>query len=77
MFYNIRRYTTGLDTISPDPGANAEWWWPGAPAPLVVWIVGTLSFGILVVLLARSASIGSRFPATAIIDVSPERTQPS
>ena len=44
---NIARYTSGGDAIYP--GASAEWWWAGAPAPLVVWVAGSVAFaGMLV-----------------------------
>ncbi|MBW8761695.1 MAG: DUF2142 domain-containing protein [Microbacterium sp.] len=45
--YNTQRYTTGLDQSSIDPGENAEWWWAGAPSPLVIWVGGSLAFALL------------------------------
>jgi hypothetical protein len=49
MHQNIARYTSGGSGDAVDPGASAEWWWPGAPAPLAVWIAGSLAFaGMLV-----------------------------
>lgn len=49
MHQNIARYTSGGSGDAVDPGASAEWWWPGAPAPLAVWIVGSVAFaGVLV-----------------------------
>ncbi|MGN7859968.1 DUF2142 domain-containing protein [Microbacterium sp. 22303] len=46
--FNIRRYTTGLDVTSLDPGAHAEWWWTAvAPSPLTVWLIGAVSFTLL------------------------------
>lgn len=41
---NISRYTKGLDDVSLDPGARAEWWWQVAPSPLTILIVGGLAF---------------------------------
>lgn len=43
LHVNLQRYTTGLDVLSFDPGARAEWWWAGLPAPAIVWSVGSLS----------------------------------
>jgi hypothetical protein len=52
---NIRRYTTGLDDQSLDPGSGAEWWWNGVASPLAVWGIGSLALaaalGLLVVAL--------------------------
>lgn len=43
---NIRRYTTGMEQIHPDPGTNAEWWWAHAPSPAFVWIGGSIALGV-------------------------------
>ncbi len=68
---NIQRYTTGLDSLSVDPGAEAEWWWAFAPAPPVVWIIGTLAFaGIFVGLwFALPARSQTRTGADTVIAV--------
>lgn len=54
---NTQRYTTGVDHLTFDPGAGAEWWWALAPSPMAVWVAGTLAFaGIFVlfqIVLAR------------------------
>ena len=62
LHINIRRYTTGSDQPSIDPGAEAEWWWAGVPAPMVVWIVGALSFTLVFVLLAVLRSVRHEVP---------------
>lgn len=49
---NIRRYTTGLDSNAADPGLGAAWWWAAAPSPLAVWVIGSLAFAAVFVLLA-------------------------
>lgn len=49
---NIQRYTTGLDRLTADPGADAEWWWAWAPSPLLVWLGGGLAFALMLALLA-------------------------
>jgi len=43
----IRRYVTGTDVVGFDLGAQAEWWWPGAPAPMTVWLVGGVAWAVL------------------------------
>lgn len=51
LHFNIRRYTVGAESAAIDPGAGAEWWWTGVPSPMAVWIIGSLSFaGVFVVL---------------------------
>lgn len=45
MRQNISRYTSSGD----DDAASAGWWWTGAPAPLVVWVAGSVAFGAMLV----------------------------
>lgn len=66
---NIQRYTTGTDSFSLDPGANAEWWWDAAPSPLAIWIIGTLAFaGLLAVLALRLPRAESETSVTAGVE---------
>lgn len=60
LHINIRRYTTGADQPSIDPGAAAEWWWPIAPSPMLVWVIGSLAFALVFALLALLQRAGSR-----------------
>jgi hypothetical protein len=46
---NIRRYVTGMDVNGPNLNASPEWWWAGAPSPMVVWALGTLLFAVAIV----------------------------
>lgn len=62
---NIQRYTTGIDQFHLDPGTNAEWWWNGAPSPLVTWVVGTLAFAGIFVLLSLALPRPEREPSTS------------
>lgn len=56
LHFNIRRYTTGLDVSAIDPGYAAEWWWPVAPSPMAVWVMGVLGFtGLLAIIWLRAA----------------------
>lgn len=48
---NIRRYTTGFDVHGIDPGSHAEWWWAVGPSPLAVWLIGSFTFGSMLMLL--------------------------
>ena len=48
----IRRYTTGQDEfISKSLNNPIEWWWQFGPQPETVWLVGTLAFAALFVVL--------------------------
>jgi len=53
LYQHLRRYVIGLDEyVNDDLGCIAcslrphEWWWPSAPSPEVVWITGSISFGL-------------------------------
>lgn len=52
----IRRYVTGVDAQGFDLDAGAEWWWPGAPSPMVALVAGSLAYAAAVVLLGRAAN---------------------
>lgn len=52
LHVNMRRYTTGADQPAIDPGSDAEWWWTGVPAPMVIWILSSASFALVFALLA-------------------------
>lgn len=48
---NIRRYVTGVDAAGVNLDAGAEWSWPAGPSPMAIWIIGTLAYaGLLIVL---------------------------
>ncbi len=49
MHQNISRYTSGGSGDAVDPGASAEWWWPGVASPFVVWVAGSVAFAGLLV----------------------------
>ncbi len=51
LHINIRRYVTGLDVGSLDLSANAEWWWDGPVSPNAVWLLGSLAYALLVVIV--------------------------
>jgi len=59
LHVNMRRYITGNDVPGWNLNAGAEWFWSGAPAPMVVWAVGSAAFAGLVIILAREMSISA------------------
>lgn len=84
LHVNLRRYTTGLDVNTIDPGARAEWWWAWAPSPLTVWIAGAGAFALLLAALLlvnrqRLTISGSVLPpsTTALHDDEPRREDES
>lgn len=51
LHLNIRRYVTGIDGAGLNLDAGAEWWWAGPIGPNAVWLLGSLAYlGLLVVL---------------------------
>jgi len=54
---NIRRYVTGTSMQGIDLNAHDRWWWSSAPAPMVVWIVGSLAYAALIAVLIREARL--------------------
>lgn len=58
LHMNIRRYVTGIDGAGFDLDAGAEWWWALPIGPNVVWIVGSLAYAALVLLLVPRLAAG-------------------
>lgn len=69
LHQNIQRYTIGSSARKGfDPGANAQWWWTSAPAPIVVWLVGSIAFaGLLIVIWATARTGDSRLQAPGMV----------
>lgn len=63
---NIQRYTTGTDQMQLDPGANGEWWWNAAPSPLATWVIGSLAFAGIFVLISLCLPRTAAEPSTSI-----------
>lgn len=67
LYYDIRRYTTGLDGTAINLSRNVEWWWPSAPSPMAVWVVGSLAFAVMLVLfwvvVRADVALDRRVPA--------------
>lgn len=51
LFWTIRRFVVGSDGVGWDLGRQVEWWWPGPVGPMVVWMVGSVSFAVAAALL--------------------------
>jgi hypothetical protein len=70
LFYTMRRFITGEDVNGFDLGADAEWWWTGVPGPMLFWIVGSLCWAGLVLLVVRFIE----HPAPPVAEVEPVPT---
>jgi hypothetical protein len=53
LYFNLRRYITGVDGHDVNLNANMEWWWNISASPMLVWILGSLAFAAMVAILAR------------------------
>ena len=51
---NIRRYVAGADLVGPNLDAGREWWWSTPVPPNAVWLVGSVAFGLAMVICARA-----------------------
>ena len=61
LHQNIRRYVTGTEVIDINLDKDIEWWWEMAPSPLWTWIIGSLAFTLLSLMLARQVNrVGTR-----------------
>lgn len=53
LHLNIRRYVTGVDASGVNLDAGIEWWWSGMVSPMTVWIIGSLAYTGLLIVLCR------------------------
>ncbi|KRC60471.1 hypothetical protein ASE14_05475 [Agromyces sp. Root81] len=53
LHFTLRRFITGVGGGGWNLNADIEWWWPVAPAPMVVWLVGSAAFAAVLVILVR------------------------
>ena len=51
---NIRRYVTGTDEQGWNLDAGREWWWNVPFSPMADWLIGSVAFGALIVVLGRA-----------------------
>ena len=48
----MRRYITGIDVVEANLSSRVEWWWGVPITPMAVWVVGSLAFAALAILVA-------------------------
>jgi hypothetical protein len=57
LHFNIRRYVTGIDSMGWNLDADVEWWWTGFISPMSVLIIGSISFAIVVFIIAKEVKL--------------------
>jgi len=62
----IQRYTMGVDEMTQNLNRVIEWWRPGLPSPMAVWLLGSLGFaGLALLLFVVRRKNAERSPAGA------------
>jgi hypothetical protein len=56
LHVNIQRYVSGNNHTGLDLDAHELWWWNAPFSPDVVWIVGSLAYAAMLVLIVREIS---------------------
>ena len=68
----MRRYISGLNIRALDLDTHREWWWTSGPSPTLVWLVGSVLFGVVGVLIFRLVApvqpVERSAPNTAVAD---------
>ncbi|KQV25485.1 hypothetical protein ASC54_00280 [Yonghaparkia sp. Root332] len=54
LYVNLRRYLTGDDVKSVNLDSGLEWWWPGVPSPMLLWLLASIAGAALIALLISS-----------------------
>ena len=67
LHLQLTRYVSGFDDLGANLDGGIEWWWNSAPSPMTLWVLGSLVFTALLVLLL------GRIPTRADIDPADER----
>jgi hypothetical protein len=56
LYYNLHRNVAGANSHGFDLDTNIKWWWSAALPPMGVWIVGSIAFAALLLVLVREMS---------------------
>jgi hypothetical protein len=64
LHVNIQRYVVGNNSSSLDLDAKIQWWWAMPLSPDAVWIVGSLAYAAMLVLVVREISRRQPLPIT-------------
>jgi hypothetical protein len=55
LYFNLRRYLTGVGGGGLNLDIDPEWWWTAPFSPMFVWVVGSLAYAGLLVLIVERA----------------------
>jgi hypothetical protein len=53
LYFDMRRYIVGSNGNGASLDGRGGWWWHMPISPMTVWVVGSLAFGAMLVLLVR------------------------
>jgi hypothetical protein len=59
LYFNLHRYIEGANGHSFNLDSNIKWWWSMPVPPMAVWLLGSLAFAALLVVVGREV-IGVR-----------------
>lgn len=67
LYLHLARYVSGYDDLSGNLDNRIEWWWESPVSPMVVWVLGSLAFtALIVIVLGRRAAIGEDVGVPAV-----------
>ncbi|MEX1078644.1 MAG: DUF2142 domain-containing protein [Homoserinimonas sp.] len=66
LHFNMRRYLTGIGVQGGNLDAGYEWWWDLAISPASVWIIGSIAYAALVIVLTYQVGWLGRGPSTEL-----------
>jgi hypothetical protein len=55
LYYNLHRYIDGADGHNFNLDVGMKWWWSMPIPPMAVWVVGSIAFAAMLVVLVREA----------------------
>jgi hypothetical protein len=70
LYANMSRYVQGGKASSWNLN-DSQWWWVGLPSPMIVWMLGSVTFAIAAVLVMWPALRASVAPAATPSEVPP------
>ena len=70
LYANLSRYVQGGRASSWNLN-DSQWWWVGLPSPMIVWMLGSVAFAIVAVLVMWPALRATVAPAATPSEVPP------
>jgi hypothetical protein len=57
LHFNMRRYVTGIDSMGWNLNTDIEWWWGDFLSPMILLVIGSISFGVVAFTIAREVKL--------------------